>query len=175
MYKYIISDLYRFSGKKDINTLILTFFCNPFFRYQFYLRMSKCNNVVLRKTFILMKRLLSHRVNVQISSKVDIGYGLYIPHGNVVINSKTKIGNNCSIMQFTSIGSTTGKAAYIKDDVYLSPNSSIVGDVVINNGSVVGAGSVIVSNVQEYSVYVGVPGKFKKTCTDFIAVNRYKV
>ena len=77
----------------------------------------------------------------------------------MVINSSAIIGNNVSISQFTSIGSSKGKAATIGDCVYIGPNVSIVENVEIGNYCTIGAGSVLVKNIPDNSTAVGVPAK----------------
>lgn len=76
-----------------------------------------------------------------------------------MINPKAKIGNNVSISQFTSIGTSKGNAATIGDCTYIGPNVSVVGDVVIGRCSTIGAGSVVVKNIPDSSTAVGNPAK----------------
>ncbi|MFH0223758.1 serine O-acetyltransferase [Vibrio furnissii] len=170
---YIKSDLYRYTGSESDKALVKLFLTNRFFRYQVYFRLSQSNNFIIRLIFTLMKRSISAKVNVQISRKVKIGHGLYIPHGNVVINSNTNIGNNCSILQFTSIGSVDENSAIIGDNVYISPNTSIVGGVTIGNNSVIGAGTVVVKNVEDNIIVCGVPAKNIKSSDGFDTYNKY--
>jgi len=53
-----------------------------------------------------MCRRYSIKYGFQILRAVRIGRGVYLPHfGNIVINSKTIIGDNCNILQGVAIGS----------------------------------------------------------------------
>jgi chloramphenicol O-acetyltransferase type B len=47
----------------------------------------------------------------------------------------------------------------IEDDVWLGYGSIIMSGVRIGKGSIIAAGSVVVKNVNEYSIYGGVPAK----------------
>jgi len=97
---------------------------------------------------------------MQIPSVTNIGYGFLIGHGiGVVINSRTRIGNNVNISQFLSIGSFNDTPAIIGDNVYIGPHVSIVEDVIIGNNAIIGAGAVVVHDVQENSTVVGSPAK----------------
>lgn len=156
-FKYIVSDFYRYSATDNKLKLLKFFLSNRFFRFQCYLRLSKLDYFGL--IFCFLKSKSSVVTGNQISKKVLIGEGLYIPHGNVVINATAVIGKNVSIMQFTSVGSIYGKSATIGDNVYVGPNVSIVEDVNIGNNVVIGAGSVIVKDIENDSVAVGVPGR----------------
>ena len=50
----------------------------------------------------------------------------------------------------------------IKDDVWIGANSVILSGVTLKKGSVIGAGSVVTKNTDEYGVYVGIPAKLLK-------------
>ena len=67
--------------------------------------------------------------------------------GPIIVNSSAKIGNNCNLSQFTTIGSNHGKAAQIGDNVYIGPGVCIVEDVVIGNNVTIGAGSVVTKDI----------------------------
>jgi acetyltransferase-like isoleucine patch superfamily enzyme len=51
------------------------------------------------------------------------------------------------------------KGIVIEDDVWIGCGCRILDGVKIGKGSVIGAGSVVNKNIEEYSVVVGVPGK----------------
>ncbi|WP_413282523.1 serine acetyltransferase [Vibrio sp. MA40-2] len=158
-WRYIKSDAYRYFGKCGFFDIISLCASNRFFRFCLYFRLSKSNNLFIRIPSSLFKAWLGSRVNIQISSKVPIGYGLFIPHGNVVVNSTATIGDNFTMCQFSSIGSVKGNAASIGSNVYVAPNVSIVEDVIISDNVVIGAGSVVVKNIETSSIVCGVPSR----------------
>ena len=93
---------------------------------------------------------------IQIPLETKIGYGFYIGHGGpVIINGTTIIGNNCNISQFTTIGANEGKAAVIRDNVYIGPNVCIVEDVLIKDNVTIGAGSVVCKDLPENATVAG--------------------
>lgn len=93
---------------------------------------------------------------IQIPLETKIGYGFYIGHGGpVIINGTAIIGNNCNISQFTTIGANEGKAAVIRDNVYIGPNVCIVEDVLIKDNVTIGAGSVVRKDLPENATVAG--------------------
>jgi sugar O-acyltransferase (sialic acid O-acetyltransferase NeuD family) len=105
-----------------------------------------------------------------IGSQVDIGNGTAVMAG-VIVNCCTKIGKACII----NTGSTIDHDNYIEDYVHISPGVHLagtvkvgkgtwlgIGSVVSNNVNItssckIGAGSVVVKDIFEPGVYVGVP------------------
>lgn len=108
----------------------------------------------------IMFRRISNKYGIQIPVETQIGSGLYIGHGiGIVINGKTKIGKNCNISQFLTIGSNKGTPATIGDNVYIGPGVCIVEDVKIGNNVKIGAGTVVVHDVPDNATTVGNPNR----------------
>ena len=135
----------------------------------------KIGNNVTIKSF-------SHLENCKVESKVDIGPyarirpGVVLKEGSKVGNfveiKKSVIGKKTKVSHLTYIGdSTIGKSVNvgagtitcnydgfkksktkIKDNVFIGSNSSLVAPLTIEEGSVVGAGSVITKNVRKKSL-----------------------
>ena len=135
----------------------------------------KIGNNVTIKSF-------SHLENCKVESKVDIGPyarirpGVVLKEGSKVGNfveiKKSVIGKKSKVSHLTYIGdSTIGKfvnvgagtitcnydgykksKTKIKDNVFIGSNSSLVAPLTIEEGSVVGAGSVITKNVRRKSL-----------------------
>ena len=135
----------------------------------------KIGNNVTIKSF-------SHLENCKIENKVDIGpYARIRPGvvlksgskiGNFVEIKKSTLGINSKVNHLTYIGdSEIGKSVNIgagtitcnydgvkksktriKDNVFIGSNSSLVAPLVIEEGSVVGAGSVITKKVKRKSL-----------------------
>lgn len=59
-------------------------------------------------------------------------------------------------------GYTSPKPVYIKDDVWIGRRCLIMPGVMIGEGAVVGAGSVVTKNVPDYAVVAGNPAKIIK-------------
>ena len=124
----------------------------------------------------------SHLENVKIENNVSIGpYARIRPGttlksgskiGNFVEIKKSTVGINSKINHLSYVGDTSvGKSVNIgagtitcnydgikkskttiKDKVFVGSNSSLVAPVVLNKGSVIGAGSVITKNVNKNSL-----------------------
>ena len=135
----------------------------------------KIGNNVTIKSF-------SHLENCKIENKVNIGPyarirpGVILKEGSKVGNfveiKKSTIGKNSKVNHLTYIGdSMIGKSVnvgagtitcnydgvkksktIIKDNVFIGSNSSLVAPITIEEGSVVGAGSVITKKVRKKSL-----------------------
>ncbi|WP_270826081.1 serine acetyltransferase [Aeromonas sp. Y318-1] len=158
--KFIKSDLYRYTGDISKKNFLRHYLSNRSFCYSFWFRLSKHDNIIIRNFAKVKHYRLTKKYGIQIPLSVDIGYGLYIGHGMaLVLNPTTKIGNNCNLSQFTTIGSNHGQAATIGDNVYIGPNVCIVEDVKIGNNVTIGAGSIVTKDIPDNSTAVGVPAK----------------
>ena len=161
MMKYIKSDLCRYVGNENINikNFIKKYIFNTGFKFSFWLRIAKYSkNPIIRLIARVQHGRFSQKYMLDIPFQTDIGYGLYLGHGkSIVINSSAKIGNNCNLSQFITIGSNHGQAAYIGNNVYIGPNVCIVEDVVIGDNSKIGAGAVVTKNIPANVTAAGVP------------------
>lgn len=152
--EYIKSDLYRYKENTSFSTFIKVYLSNKSFRFQVWFRIATRGKTF--KNFGRIVLFLKNQGSIVIPRQTEVGYGLYIGHGGpVVINPSTIIGNNVNLSQFTSIGTNSGKAAVIGDEVYIGPNVSIVGNVKIGDGATIGAGSVVVKDIPPEATAVG--------------------
>lgn len=110
--------------------------------------------------------------SAQISVNVSIGTGTVVM-ANAVVNADAKIGKHCII----NTGAIVEHDNIIENFVHISPKVALggtthigelthigIGASVINNISicencVLGAGAVVVDNIEHSSTYVGVPAK----------------
>ena len=135
----------------------------------------KIGNNVTIKSF-------SHLENCKVENKVEIGPyarirpGVILKEGSKVGNfveiKKSTLGKKSKVNHLTYIGDTTiGKSVNvgagtitcnydgikknktkIKDNVFIGSNSSLVAPLTIEEGSLIGAGSVITKNVKKKSL-----------------------
>lgn len=81
-------------------------------------------------------------------------------HFSGIVIGCTCIGDNLTIFQGCTIGAVLGKGAPILGkNVVMYAGAKIVGNVKIGNNVVVGANAVVVKDVPDNAVVVGVPAK----------------
>lgn len=95
-----------------------------------------------------------------------VGYGLWILHsGNVIINGKARIGNNCIFSGMNCIGTDhpcaeTASFPSLGDNVFLGVGASIIGGVSLADGIVVAAGAVVTKSCDtDGAILAGVPAR----------------
>jgi serine O-acetyltransferase len=93
-----------------------------------------------------------------------IGSGIMIDHATgVVVGETAVIGNDVSMLHGVTLGGTgkqTGdRHPKVGNGVLLGSGAKILGNVHIGDGSKVGAGSVVLSDVPSHCTVVGVPAR----------------
>lgn len=89
-----------------------------------------------------------------------IGGGLFIQHGFSTMISAKKIGENCWINQQVTIGyRDNGNPPIIGNNVAITCGAKVLGDIKVGDNSKIGANAVVIRDVEEGSVMVGIPAK----------------
>jgi len=116
----------------------------------------------------LFPRLLSQftrtMTGIEIHPGATIGKGVFIDHGmGVVIGETTEIGNRCLLYQGVTLGGTGkdhGKRhPTLAENVVVGAGAKILGAIRVGQNTRIGAGSVVVRDVDEDSTVVGIPGR----------------
>jgi serine O-acetyltransferase len=113
----------------------------------------------------LISQVARFLTGIEIHPGARIGRGVFIDHGNgVVIGETSEIGNDVVIFHQVTLGAKGGysfgkRHPTIGDDVVLGAGAKIIGDITIGNGSIVGAGSVVLRNIGENIIVVGNPAR----------------
>ena len=94
----------------------------------------------------------------------EIGGGLLMPHPNgIVIHPACKVGPNCLILQqvtLGSAGSSTGSGVpTLGGHVDVGAGAKILGPITIGDNAVIGANSVVLTDVPANAVAVGIPAR----------------
>jgi serine O-acetyltransferase len=117
---------------------------------------------LLRIPYEITRKLLTLAVGIHLSPETEIGPGLYIAHfGGIWINPRVTIGSHCNIAHNVTIGAPTSAkgAPVLGDRVWIGSGAVITGPVRIGSGVVIGANSLVTSNIPEDAVVVGVPAR----------------
>ena len=101
---------------------------------------------------------------IEIHPGARIGYGVFIDHGmGVVIGETAEVGDRCLLYQGVTLGGTgkeNGKRhPTVANNVVIGAGAKILGAITIGSNTRVGAGSVVVNNVEENCTVVGIPGR----------------
>ena len=114
---------------------------------------------------ILYKIFIEWFIGMEIPDETRIGRNFTVYHGlGIVINKDAIIGNNVVIRQNTTIGNAkeNGGSPKIEDNVQIGANSVIIGEIRIGRNSIIGAGSVVVHDVEDFVIVAGNPARIIK-------------
>ena len=103
---------------------------------------------------------------IEVSPKVKIEGGLFLPHTVGTVIGAASIGHNCTIMQGVTLGAlesdlsfTLAKRPIIGNDVVIGSGAKILGGITVGDHARIGANAVVLLDVPAYSVAVGVPAR----------------
>jgi serine O-acetyltransferase len=111
---------------------------------------------------LFLQKIIEITTGISIPASSKIGHSFYIGHfGGIIINANAIIGNNCNISQGVTIG-VSGRGEkrgtpVLGDEVYVGANAVISGKIIIGNGVLVGACSLVNHSFEDRSVVLGVP------------------
>ena len=166
MNTYLRYDLYRSTGEKSLKAFISRLLFSYPFRFIVFFRLAKqypkTNPIGL--FFRFLYRRYGMKCGIQIPLSVEIGKALHLPHfGGIVVNSKSRIGDNCTLLHNVTIGNTKrGKkqgAPTIGNNVYIGPGAVIVGGIEIGDNVLIAPNTYVNSDVASNSIVVGNPAK----------------
>ncbi len=127
-------------------------------------------NWFYRKKILLLAKLC--RLIVRIIFSADIPYNLTIGKGSrfphcalgSLFHPATIIGKKCCILHGVTCGGRAGHNGLpvIGDNVWIGAHAILLGDITIGNGAIIGAGSVVLHDVEPYTVVAGNPARLIK-------------
>jgi serine O-acetyltransferase len=116
----------------------------------------------------LLARLISQLgrwlTGIEIHPGARIGHGVFIDHGmGVVIGETSVIGDKCLLYQGVTLGGT-GKAhgkrhPTLAENVVVGAGAKVLGAITVGANTRIGAGSVLLRDVEADSTVVGIPGR----------------
>ncbi|RKF51035.1 serine O-acetyltransferase [Paraburkholderia fungorum] len=162
--------------KDTIHAIVEDYRCNAFiktrcvvifFRIANYLACRSRLTLVLGAPVILLYIFMCDwLMGIEIPVKTQIGKGLTLYHGTgLVINGYCVMGDYCVVRHGVTIGNTiladgtNSGVPVIGDRVEFGAHSVALGDIRIGDGARIGAGAVLLCNVPDGAIAVGVPAR----------------
>lgn len=156
-------------GKISLKSLLTNYFYSPRFRVLLNHRIGK---YFYESRFILFRQLGAYykyklvvKRNCDISYNAFIGKNLRLPHPlGIVISDGVVIKDNVMIFQqvtFGSHGKLGSQKSYpiIENGVKIYSGAKVLGGITIGENSVIGANAVVLNDIPENSIAIGVPAK----------------
>ena len=109
----------------------------------------------------LLHRLAMALSQVSIGDPVVVHPGVYIVHGQVVIDGLVEIHSDVTIFPFVTIGLRSGNVhgATVERGVSIGTGAKLIGPVRVGEGARVGANAVVVDDVEPGTTVVGAPAR----------------
>ncbi len=95
----------------------------------------------------------------ELGYKTDIGAFSYInAQYGVVVEDYVQIGSHCSIYSISTIDNKQGKV-HLKRNCKIGSHSTVMPNVTIGENAIVGANSLVLSDIPDNVIAFGVPAK----------------
>jgi serine O-acetyltransferase len=161
-----------FHGDPAAKSALEIFFCYPGFHS---ILLHRAAHRLYTAGFPLLARIVSQFnrsvTGIEIHPGATIGRRCFIDHGmGVVIGETSEIGDDVLLYQGVTLGGTgkeKGKRhPTIGTQVVIGTGAKILGNITIGDHTKIGAGSVVIRSVPNYSTVVGVPGRVVRSRID---------
>jgi len=105
--------------------------------------------------------LLVHWImGIELDYKTTVGPGLCLRHGvGLVVHQNVVIGAGCTLRQGVTIGErrADGKCPVLEDGVEIGANAVLLGPLRIGASSLIGAGAIVLHDVEAFTAVAGNP------------------
>jgi serine O-acetyltransferase len=134
-------------------------------------KIYKISNSLHKKRIPILPKLLTKINRIMYGCHVpyssEIGEGTVIGYDGIgtVIHHRAKIGKNCIVMSGVTIGGTSHKpdVPIVGNNVLIGTGAKLVGPVKIGDNVVIGANAVVVDDIPDNSLAIGIPAKITRT------------
>lgn len=163
MFKNIRSDLASHSGNWGAQGFWAMLI------YRFGRWRYTISNRLLRKPFSLLYKILFKCIQIitgiELPCEAQVGRGFVIDHfGGIVVSGYASFGDDCRIRNGVVVGLrhvSNVRAPRIGHRVDIGAGAKILGDICIGNDVAIGANAVVLCDVPDDSIAVGVPAVVK--------------
>jgi len=103
--------------------------------------------------------IVQNKDGLKLGYKSDIGAFCYINAKNgVIIEDRVQLGSHCSIYTISTIDNKEG-SVHLKENCKIGSHSTVMPNVTIGKNSIIGANSLVLTNIPDNVVAFGTPAK----------------
>ena len=131
-------------------------------RYQYWRSKGGVLALLPRYYHALEHRFWSAVSGADVPLTARIGGGMLFLHPNgIVIHPEAHIGPNCIFFQQVTVGTreNSPQVPFIGGDVSIGAGAKVLGGIKIGDHARIGANAVVLCDVPDYAVAVGVPAR----------------
>jgi serine O-acetyltransferase len=166
MYAMARGERHRFRGRLDAlcQVVRLMWVADAFFAMALYRAQARLDGLGVPFFPRLAKHLAVITGQVCIGRTVLIQPGVYIAHGQVVIDGFITIGPEVVILPSVTIGLRQGdlRGPTIGRAVQIGTGAKVLGNITVHRDVTIGANAVVVDDVPAGATVVGVPARVMK-------------
>lgn len=138
---------------QPLNRMVVTVFrANQWARRRTPLRGGRARTALVPLTWLADMVLLRVLVGCELPPQVQVGPSLKLKHAarGVVLGRSVVMGARCTLYHGVTLGARYAEECpTIGDDVVISVDSKVLGEITVGNGAVVGAGAVVLDPVPD--------------------------
>jgi serine O-acetyltransferase len=153
----------EFRSRSDaaLQALRLAWVTDAFFAQSLYRLKARLQALGVPILPRLAHRLAMAIAQISIGDSVVVAPGVYIVHGQVVIDGITEIESGAVIAPFVTVGLRAGnlKGPVIESHVNIGTGAKVIGPIRVGAGATIGANAVVVDDVVSRSTVVGAPAR----------------
>ena len=156
-------DRYEFDSHLDawVQAIRLAFVSDSFLAQICYRAKAACQARRIPIAPPILHRLAIVTGQICIGDPVVVRPGVYIPHGQVVVDGVVEVGDGVVLFPFVTVGLVAGnmQGPTLGSRSVIGSGARVVGPVRVGEGARVGANSVVLADVPAHTTVVGVPAR----------------
>jgi serine O-acetyltransferase len=120
---------------------------------------------------VICEKVIEIITSSSFPSRCVVGGGLRIQHfGQIMIHDSVTIGDNATIYNGVTIGlqhDTDTQGPVVGNNVYVGAGAKVLGPIKIGNNVSIGANAVVIRDVPDNCVAVGVPARIIQKSSEY--------